>query len=181
MDISNNNYINKNISISSSNISNNYNCTETFKVDNYSFNIRLMTLSDLESIKSVLITDFDNFWNYEILTEELLSDYSKYYVIENIASNEIIGFSGIKIIVDEAELMNIVIKKAYRNLGLASKLLEFLISICHNENITSIFLEVSENNTFAQRLYNKFEFKQISVRKNYYNNLSGIIMKKVLN
>lgn len=181
MDISNNNYINKNITISSSNISNNYNCAETFKINNYSFNIRLMTLSDLESIKSVLITDFDDFWNYEILKKELLSDYSKYYVIENKTSNEIVGFSGIKIIIDEAELMNIVIKKTYRNLGLASKLLNFLIAICHNENITSIFLEVSENNTFAQRLYNKFEFKQISVRENYYNNLSGIIMKKVLN
>lgn len=181
MDISNNNYINKNNISSNHNIISNCNYTEAFKIDNYNFNIRLMTLCDLESIKSILITDFDDFWNYEVLKEELLSNYSKYYIIENISSNEIVGFSGIKIIVDEAELMNIVIKKTYRNLGLASKLLNFLISICSNENITSIFLEVSENNTFAQHLYNKFEFKQISVRENYYNNLSGIIMKKVLN
>lgn len=180
MDISNNNYINKNIT--SSNIINDYNYdyTDSFKINNNSFNIRLMTLCDLESIKSILATDFDNFWNYKILKEELLSDYSKYYIIENISSNEIVGFSGIKIVVDEAELMNIVIKKTYRNLGLASKLLEFLISICSKKSITSMFLEVSESNTFAQRLYNKFEFKQISVRENYYDNLSGIIMKKVL-
>ena len=180
MDISNNNYINKNIT--SSNIINDYNYdyTDSFKIDNNSFNIRLMTLSDLESIKSILVTDFDNFWNYDVLKEELLSDYSKYYTIENISSNEIVGFSGIKIILDEAELMNIVIKKTYRNLGFASKLLDFLISICIKNNITSMFLEVSENNIFAKHLYSKFEFKQISVRENYYNDLAGIIMKKVL-
>lgn len=180
MDISNNNYINKNIT--NSNIINDYNYdyTDSFKIDNNSFNIRLMTLCDLESIKSIFVTDFDNFWNYDVLKEELLSDYSKYYTIENISSNEIVGFSGIKIILDEAELMNIVIKKTYRNLGFASKLLDFLISICIKNNITSMFLEVSENNIFAKHLYSKFEFKQISVRENYYNDLAGIIMKKVL-
>ena len=47
-------------------------------------------------------------------------------------------------------------------------------------NISSIFLEVNENNKIAQKLYNNFGFKNISVRKNYYNKNNGIVMKKTL-
>ena len=76
--------------------------------------------------------------------------------------------------------MNIVTRKDFRNLGIGSKLLSYLIDICTSLNLNSIFLEVHENNKIAQNLYNKYGFKNIYVRKNYYNNNAGIIMKKVL-
>ena len=72
----------------------------------------LMTIGDLENIKQVLQTDFDNFWNFEIFKEELANTNSKYLVL--LYDNEIIGYGGIKIILDEAELMNIVTKKDMR-------------------------------------------------------------------
>lgn len=144
------------------------------------FNISKMNFDDLEIIKPVLEDDFDNYWNYNILKDELSSSNSIYLVVKNTSNNEIVGFAGIKLIVDEAEIMNIVVKKSYRNLKIGSLLLENLILLCKSNNISSIFLEVNENNKIAQKLYNHFDFKNISVRKNYYNKNNGIVMKKTL-
>ena len=45
-----------------------------------SFEISKMNTLDLDSIKDILEKEFDDFWNYNILKEELLSPYS-YYII----------------------------------------------------------------------------------------------------
>ena len=42
-----------------------------------------MNLSDLKEIKNSLYADFDNFWTYETLKEELNSSTSKYFICKN--------------------------------------------------------------------------------------------------
>lgn len=142
------------------------------------FTFKKMDIQDLEEIKDVLLSDFDDFWSYEVLREELLSDSSLYIVAKK--QNEIIGFAGIKIIIDEADIMNIVVKKSYRNNGIGSLLLENLILISNKKNLNFINLEVDCKNTIAINLYKKFEFEEISLRKNYYKNNDAMIMKKKL-
>mgnify|MGYP000619918761 CR=1 FL=1 len=143
------------------------------------FKIDKMSLEDLISIKDILTTEFDDFWNYEILKSELESNNSYFFVAKNI-SGEIVGFSGIKIILDEADIMNIVIKKTYRNQGIGTLLLENLILLAKDLNISTLFLEVNEQNKPAIHLYEKLGFEKLGVRKKYYNNNNGIIMKKNL-
>ena len=142
---------------------------------NTSIKISEMSLSDLEDIQNNLTTDFDDFWSYETLKQELLSSSSKYIVAKK--ENQIIGFGGLKIVLDQADIMNIVTKKTSRNEGIASLLLENLISICSTHNLKSITLEVAENNFPAIHLYKKFGFKQISTRTNYYKDKNAIIMQ----
>ena len=140
-----------------------------------------MNLDDLKSIKDILSLEFDDFWNYNILKDELESKNSKYIVVKDIESNdEIVGFAGIKIFIDEADIMNIVVKKSYRNKGIGSLLLENLLLLCNKSNLKSLSLEVNEKNIPAINLYKKFGFKNISIRKNYYKDENGIIMKKIL-
>ena len=74
--------------------------------------ITKMTLLDLDIIKDDLYNKFDNLWNYEIFKEELANTNSEYLIIKN--KNEIIGYGGIKIILDTAEIMNIVIRQDSR-------------------------------------------------------------------
>ena len=38
-----------------------------------------MNLQDLENIKDCLLTNFDNFWSYNILKQELENGKSKYW------------------------------------------------------------------------------------------------------
>lgn len=42
--------------------------------------ISKMTVSDLELIKDFLISDFDDFWNYNVFKSELLNPNSEYIV-----------------------------------------------------------------------------------------------------
>ena len=137
-------------------------------IDSDKISISIMNQTDLEEIKDILITDFDDFWKYEIFKEELANTNTKYLVLRY--NNEIICFGGIKIILDEANLMNIVTKKIYRHQRLGSILLEKLITLAKENNCTSITLEVNENNLPAINLYNKYSFKEVGKRKKYYQN-----------
>lgn len=136
-----------------------------------------MTLDDLESMKNTLYSDFDNFWSYNILKQEL-SNFNTTYIIAK-ENNGIVGFAGIMICLDEATLNNIVVKKSCRGRGIGSELLEALIELCADLKIKTLTLEVNVSNIPAINLYNKFGFKKIGTRKKYYNNLSdAIIMTK---
>ena len=132
-------------------------------------NISTMTLDDLEHLKDILESEFDNFWNYDVLKNELSSDNSKYIVAKN-KDNNIIGFAGIKLILDEAELMNIVTKKDMRHFGVASSMLDYLFSICRKQDIKLINLEVNTQNTIAINFYKKYNFVEVGLRKKYYDN-----------
>ena len=141
--------------------------------------IEKMTLDDLDSIQDILLTDFDNFWTYSAFEQELNSEISHFVVAKN--NNEIVGFAGLKVIVDEADIMNIVVKKTFRHNGIGSILLENLISYAKANNLKIITLEVNEHNLSAIRLYDKFNFDHIGIRKKYYNGESdAIIMSKIL-
>ncbi len=133
-----------------------------------------MNLQDLENIKDCLLTDFDNFWSYNILKQELENGKSKYFVVKQ--ENEIVGFAGIMLIIDEVNIMNIVVKKDKRNLGIGSSLLEEIIRYSKIHNATSITLEVNEKNIPAIKLYEKYGFKQVGLRKKYYNNEDNAIL-----
>ena len=127
-----------------------------------------MTLSDLEEIKDILTIDFDDFWNFEIFKEELANNNSTYLVLRY--DNEIVCFGGIKIILDESNIMDIVTKKDKRHQGFAKILLNKLINISKEKDCISITLEVRENNFPAISLYESFDFKEVGKRKKYNKN-----------
>lgn len=144
------------------------------------FKISKMSIEDLKSIKNILASDFDNFWSFDILEEELECKNS-YVIVAKNSENNIVGFAGLKVILDEADIMNIVVKKTFRHNGIGSILLENLISYSKNLNLKNITLEVNENNLSAIHLYDKFSFDKLGIRKKYYNGESdAIIMSKKL-
>ena len=144
------------------------------------FKINKMTIEDLESIKNILASDFDNFWSFDVLEDELECDNS-YVIVAKNTDNTIVGFAGLKTILDEADIMNIVVKKDFRHNGIGSILLENLINYSKNMNMKTITLEVNENNLSAIRLYDKFSFDKLGIRKKYYDGESdAIIMSKKL-
>ena len=137
-------------------------------IDITKMEIHTMRLRDLEEIKDILQTDFDDFWSFEIFKEEIVNTNSNYLVLKY--DDEIMCYGGIKIILDEANIMNIVTKKDKRNHGFARFILNELINISKEENCTSITLEVRENNMPAIHLYELFDFIEVGRRKNYYKN-----------
>ena len=140
--------------------------------------IRKMELADLETITENLETDFDNFWNASIFKQELINENSYYLVA--LVDNKIVGFAGYMLILDEADITNIVVRKDMRNKKIATKLLsELLKTIEPMEKIETVTLEVNENNIPAITLYENFGFDKVGLRKNYYDNHeNAIIMTK---
>ena len=135
-----------------------------------------MSLNDLENIKEILVSAFDDFWNYSTLKEEL-SNANSYYLVAKL-DNEILGFAGIKYVLNDADIMNIVVKKSKRKSGIGSLLLKNIIELCKKLNVSTLFLEVNEKNLPAISLYKKFGFEEVGFRKNYYKENNAIVMKK---
>ncbi len=139
--------------------------------------ISTMILDDLEQMKDTLYSDFDNFWSYNVLKQELENKNTTYVVAKE--NSQIVGFAGISVCFDEATLNNIVVKKSCRGRGIGGELLETLIELCADLNMKSLTLEVNSLNTPAINLYEKFGFKNLGIRKKYYNNSQdAIIMTK---
>ena len=135
--------------------------------------IENFTMEDLFLIKDILETDFDNFWNYNILERELQIDSSIYLCCK--LNSEIIGFAGMSIILDTAELNNIVIKKNKRGNNYSVLLLKELINVAKSRSCKTFNLEVASNNKIAIHLYEKFGFKQVGIRSKYYNGTDAFL------
>lgn len=128
--------------------------------------IKKMTLRDLDEISNNL-NNFDNFWTVGIFKEEL-NNPNCHYIIA-IDNNKIVGFAGISCVVDEATINNIAVRSDKRNCKIGSLLLENLITISKSLHSSFLTLEVNVNNSPAIKLYEKFGFKNLGIRKNYYN------------
>lgn len=119
----------------------------------------------------------DNFAKTYPINEYLLNE--NYILLIN-EDKEINGFMLVYKNIDYYELEVIVVSEKYRNLGIATKLMEYFISNYCKKN-DNIILEVSNKNEKAIKLYNKFGFETISIRKKYYKDSDAYIMKKVIN
>ena len=121
--------------------------------------IEKMNMQDLSKIN---IDDFDDFWNADILENDLKLDTS-YYIVAKY-ENQILGFAGLNFVLDEASISNIAVRKDMRNQKIGSKLLLELINKA-KEKSSLITLEVNTKNTVAIHLYEKYGFKVIRYKK----------------
>ena len=87
-------------------------------------------------------------------------------------------------IIDEYEILSIATDVNNRRKGFSATLLKKLLNRAKKEKIKRILLEVSKNNNAAISMYEKFGFKKISERSNYYKEntklVDAIIMERRL-
>lgn len=112
-------------------------------------------------------------------------NFSKLFHIENLNPNETIyiykenninkGFIHIQNGLDIIDLLNIIVKPEFQNQGIGSILLKYIID---NKQDKKIMLEVRSKNINAIKLYQKYNFKIINIRKNYYKDDDAIIMER---
>lgn len=139
--------------------------------------IEKMTKEHLEQIKDILITEFDKFWNAEVLYKELENPLSTYIVAIN--ENQVVGYGGLWEPCDEGHITNIVTRLDRRGNRIASKMLEKLINIAKNKRLKCVTLEVNVHNAIAINLYKKYGFIEVGKRPRYYNNTDdALIMTK---
>ena len=89
---------------------------------------------------------------------------------------KLLDFGGIWKAVDDIHITNIVVKKAFRGFGIGSKILESIINLSKTYNLDSITLEVNTKNINAIKLYEKYGFKKLGIRKKYYKNIDDAVI-----
>lgn len=140
--------------------------------------IEKMTENDLEGVLKVEEESFSIPWSKKSFNDELKNDKALYLVAK--IDNEVIGYIGTWLIIDEAHITNVAVSKDFRNQKIGDKLVNKLIEICKEKSIKSMTLEVRNSNLVAQKLYKNHGFKLAGIRKEYYsdNKEDALIMWK---
>lgn len=139
--------------------------------------IRQMVEEDIADVLEVDEQIFTASWTEGIFKHEILDNqYAHYFVVE--ADGEIIGYAGLWIVEDDAQVTNIGLLKKYRGYKIGEKLFGFALQYAMNEGVTRLSLEVRVSNIAAQKMYEKFGLVRGGIRKNYYtdNNEDAIVM-----
>lgn len=92
------------------------------------------------------------------------------------------GYFLLMLSVDDAHLLNITVRRELQGQGLGLVLLDKAKAIAKERKLGAILLEVRPSNTRAEKIYRRYGFTQIGIRKGYYpapNNTreDAIVMK----
>jgi ribosomal-protein-alanine N-acetyltransferase len=90
------------------------------------------------------------------------------------------GFIVWRTVADEAEIISIGVAPDARRNGIAGALILLMEQELKKQSVHNVFLEVSEVNTPAKKLYEKYGFRPAGIRPKYYDGTDAIIMKKDL-
>ena len=88
------------------------------------------------------------------------------------------GFIVWRTTADEAEIITIGVAPEMRRSGIAESMILLMEQELKKQNVVNIFLEVSEVNCPAKKLYEKLGFKAVGKRPKYYDGTDAIIMSK---
>ncbi len=131
---------------------------------------------DKEEIKEISSLICRNFSSYK---QSMDKEYSNPLISGKIAvlNDKIVGFILYQTLTEEAEIHLVVVENEFRKLGIGKALIVNTLAEMRKNGIKYLFLEVSESNSLAIKLYEKLGFKQIGIRENYYGKgNNGIVM-----
>ena len=137
---------------------------------------RLATIADCEIIAQMEQSYIECAWSPRVISETITDEFSTIYLLTE--SDSVIGYGGIKTVLDEAEIYNVAVKNEYRRHGYGKQIVNKLIEHAASSGAKKIFLEVNEHNRPAVALYLACGFNKISERKNYYKSGSALILLK---
>ncbi len=137
-----------------------------------------MTIDDAPELAALDKICFAAAWSEKSFREEAENGLARYFVARD--DGRIVGYGGVWIVREEGQISNIAVLPEYRRKGLASAILEKIISECSRQE--QLVLEVRESNLGAIRLYQKFGFESCGMRKNFYHSPmeNAVVMIKKL-
>ena len=83
-------------------------------------------------------------------------------------SGIVCGLIVLRIIADEAEILNLAVESSQRRRGTGSRLMTDAISACKAAGVKKIYLEVRDSNGGARSFYLRMGFNEAGRRREYY-------------
>jgi [ribosomal protein S18]-alanine N-acetyltransferase len=127
--------------------------------------LRPMQMHDLDNVMQIEPTIYSYPWTRGNFSDSLQNGYSGWVLEQN---GEMICYSLLMMIMDEAHLLNLSVAKHRQKQGLGRYLLEHMIKIAKTHKALNMFLEVRPSNISAIALYENMGFCEISIRRGYY-------------
>ncbi len=140
--------------------------------------IREMTEHDIKEVAILEEAAFSMPWSEEAFLEMIKNPDAYYYIAEE--AGQILGCCGMRDILGEGEITNVVVREEYRNRKIGCKLMQHLITRGVALGIEAFILEVRKSNISAIRLYENLGFRVEGIRKNFYEKPveDGLVMWK---
>ena len=107
-------------------------------------------------------------WNKNMILQELQAPMRAYYADVDLNTDTVAGYAGFWFDGDDAQIMTIGVAIEYQKRGIASNLLKTMIENAKSIGAKRMLLEVKVNNNPALKLYEKFGFTKMGLRKRYY-------------
>ncbi|HVM12647.1 MAG TPA: ribosomal protein S18-alanine N-acetyltransferase [Actinomycetota bacterium] len=106
-------------------------------------------------------------WSPNLFMSEMHAGSTRAYIVAQMGSR-VVGYGGLMCYGEEAHVTTIAVDPEHHRLKIGSRLLYELIENARGMGAHAVSLEVRITNWAAQRMYGKFGFRPVGVRKNYY-------------
>lgn len=128
--------------------------------------IEPMRAEDIPEIMEIERMCFRTPWHENAFYNELYHQPACYLVAK--VNERVAGYAGMWVITDEAHITTLAVHPHYRRQHIGEKLLLALLERVLARRARYATLEVRESNIAAQRLYAKYGFHTVAIRKGYY-------------
>lgn len=129
-----------------------------------------MNERDLDAVAALEATLQTFPWSRGNFADSLIAGYSVWVLR---LGGDLIGFSVLMSVIDEAHLLTIGVCKRYQGQGYGARLLRHAMECARLGGASKLFLEVRPSNERAVELYRHFGFRQVGLRKGYYPAVIG--------
>jgi ribosomal-protein-alanine N-acetyltransferase len=124
-----------------------------------------MTEARLAEVLAIERSAYDHPWSRGNFSDSLRSGYQAQLLT---AGDTLLGYFVAMKGVDEVHLLNITVAPAYQGQGWGRVMLDGLSLWSRSEGAQWLWLEVRVGNLRAQRVYERYGFRRVGERKNYY-------------
>ena len=124
-----------------------------------------MRESDLEEVMAIERAIYSHPWTRGNFVDSLNAGYECRCLR---LGGELLGYFVLMVAAGEAHLLNLSIAEAHQRRGHGAVLLAEATGLARELGATNVFLEVRPSNGVAQKLYTRFGFRKVAVRRGYY-------------
>ena len=131
--------------------------------------MRDLRWTDIEAVTDLERELFpDDAWSPASLWAELAARPRRSYVVVEDADDEIVGYAGVDLGGEVADVMTMAVATRAQGRGLGRLLLDELVARATADHAAYLMLEVRADNEPARKLYDSTGFELLTVRRRYY-------------
>jgi ribosomal-protein-alanine N-acetyltransferase len=134
-----------------------------------------MTFADVAAVADLEAEVFPHPWTEGIFCTELARANRRYLVAED-PPGEIAGYGGLMLVDRDAHITTLAVRDDARGRGLGTRIMLELADAALAAGTEHLTLEVRLSNLGARRLYRRFGFAPVGLRRNYYRDEDALIM-----